>query len=107
MSSLLRVIVLVAMFAGVARADVVSEEVEQCQGHAAGDACHDRSHVCVPKTCSRMNYTPHGPEGTTSFPCLMCEPGNPGTSASLIAGIAIGVVAIGAGVWLAFRRRRT
>lgn len=94
-----------------ARADVPSPDVEACGGKAVGQACGP-GRVCQTDTCSRGRPGPDGQMQISSWECVRCvegaaaSGGGGGGSTGLIAGIVIGVLMVGGGVYLAYRKSR-
>jgi hypothetical protein len=72
-----RLVLLVAVLASVARADIPPPDSSGCRDKAAGAACKRDDGTdsnCVTAKCSRRNYS-NGPPGTmVQYDCLKCRP---------------------------------
>ena len=94
--------------AGVAHADVIDEDEADCRGHSSGERCGDGK-VCMPETCSRIDYAHRGSNGvpgSTTYACLKCRLGDGGgSSTGMYVGIGVAVVLVGGGIWFARARR--
>jgi hypothetical protein len=86
-------LLLLVMVQGLAWADVISRDVEECRDHTC-------SGHCVRSMCSHV--VPGG--GSSSYECDRCVPGQ----SQAMLGVEIGalVVAVGAAIWIVKRGRR-
>jgi hypothetical protein len=103
-----RVLLVLMMLAGSARADVPSPEVEACRGKQVGDSCDGGG--CAKTTCSRMRPDgPNGPMKTIEWECVQCVAGAPGSAGDgtwrIVAGMIVAVACVAGGVWFARRKR--
>jgi hypothetical protein len=100
-----RALTVLVLLTAVARADVISEEEDQCRRKSVGNAC--AAGVCVAETCSRARPGPDGKPVTTSWQCVMCRAGAPDASVvPMVVGIVVAVAMIGGGVVLARKRMK-
>lgn len=102
-----RLVLLVAVLAGAAWADVPPLDTSGCNGKAAGDSCKrdDGSAAsCVKSTCSRNDYSNGPPPTQVSYECLVCSGPPPAEKKSSCAAVPVqGVMGLLA---LVFLRRR-
>jgi hypothetical protein len=70
-----RLVGLLALFAGVAWADIPPSDTSGCGGKTAGESCKkdDGSEgSCVKSTCSRNDYSNGPPPTSVQYECLKC-----------------------------------
>lgn len=70
---------LITLAPAVAQADLISPDVESCEGKKAGASCQDRdtAGTCQESECCRLDYSTRvgdGPPQTVCKPCLKCLP---------------------------------
>jgi hypothetical protein len=102
---MLRVLLVIAMVAGTARADVPSPDEEACRGQQIGDSCEGGA--CAMQKCSRSRPGPDGVMVTNEWDCLRCTAGAPGSEPGtwrIVIGVIVALACVGGGVWFARRR---
>lgn len=60
----------------LARADVISPAVAECQSKTAGAACSDAGNPgqCAVSRCSKLDYSQGVPPRSVEYDCLECKP---------------------------------
>ena len=104
----MRWLVVGALFASAAWADIPSPDSSGCRGKTAGATCKrdDGSDAtCVASTCSRNDYSNGPPPKSVQYECLECLPGpapaQKKESCSAVPAQTIGLLAL-----VLLRRRR-
>lgn len=103
-----RVVVLVALFALPAFADVITDDVANCRGLTAGAACttpEGGAGTCIETIVSRPDYSSGVPPTYRQVKMLSCQASGNATSKVTTAWLGIGMAFIA--LIFALRSRRT